>query len=178
MKTQKNSSKSVIKPLIKILGSVAILVMCFFRKHVIPEDNIKLTALGTGITLVLILICFYSILTSVVQIKNIHENKKREKEIKLEQPIKIWTTTELCCFLEKEDIIDVVIDNGNALKVGTKSDYKRPPYGKAEYFDKCYYIDDEEYIELSEFKNRLLSILKDDTVKILYVGIEDMPVSI
>ena len=80
----------------------------------------------------------------------------------------------------KEDIIDLDLDKGNGetLRIGTRSDYRHERYGEAEYFDKCYYIEEEEYTDFSDFIAQFARVHGDRTVRILYVGIEDMPVEI
>ena len=173
---KKNNSVSVAW--LKILLSAVILVLCFFRNRIIPQDNEALVISGTVVTVLLIILCLRLIASAIGTLAGAEKNAAPKKLP--DKPIKLWDREELFAYLEQEDIIDLVLDKGNGetLKVGTRSDYRRERYGKAEYFDKCYYIEEEEYTDLSDFIAQFARAHGDGTVRILYVGIEDMPVEI
>ena len=165
-------------PIWKIVLAVALLVLCFFRKRLIPQDHAALMALGTGLTIACICLSFYWIITAISQLSLQGETETTAPSKLPSEPLKCLTPEELFAFLEKEDIIDVVIDNEGEWRVGTSSDSKSGRYRETRYFDKRYYIEDTEYADFSEFKKSFLLALKGDAVKILYVGIEDMAVDI
>lgn len=173
---KKNNSVSVAW--LKILLSAVILVLCFFRNRVIPQDNEALVISGTVVTVFLIILSLRLIASAIGTLAGAEKNASPKKLP--DEPIKLWDREKLFTYLEQEDIIDIVLDKGNGetLKVGTRSDYRRERYGKAEYFDKCYYIEEEEYTDLSDFIAQFARAHGDGTVRILYVGIEDMPVEI
>ena len=165
-------------PVWKIVLAVALLVLCFFRKRLIPQDHAALMALGTGLTIACICLSFYWIITAISQLSLQGENKTTAPSKLPSEPLKCLTPQELFDFLENEDIIDVIIDNGEQLRVGTSSDSRSGRYKQTTYFDKHYYINEKEYVNFSEFQTRFLDELKGDVVKILYAGIEDMLVKI
>ena len=173
---KKNNSVSVAW--LKILLSAVILVLCFLRNRIIPQDNEALVISGTVVTVLLIILCLRLIASAIGTLAGAEKNAAPKKLP--DEPIKLWDREELFAYLEQEDIIDLVLDKGNGetLKVGTRSDYRRERYGKAEYFDKCYYIEEEEYTDLSDFIAQFARAHGNGTVRILYVGIEDMPVEI
>ena len=177
MSKNKNNN-SVPVAWLKILLSVAILLLCFFRNRVIPQDNETLVISGTVATVLLILLCLRLVASAIGTLAGAEKNAAPQKLP--DQPIKLWDRESLLSYLEQEDIIDIVLgrENGETLKVGTRSDYRRERYGKAEYFDKCYYIEEEEYTDFSDFVAQFMRAHEDETVRILYVGIEDMPVEI
>ena len=172
------NSNSVSVAWLKILLSVAVLVLCFFRNRVIPQDNETLVISGTVATVLLILLCLRLVASAVGILAGAGKGAAPQKLP--DQPIKLWDREKLFAYLEQEDIIDIVLgrENGETLKVGTRSDYRRERYGKAEYFDKCYYIEEEEYTDFSDFVAQFTRAHGDETVRILYVGIEDMPVEV
>ena len=173
---KKNNSVSVAW--LKILLSAVILMLCFFRNRVIPQDNEALVIFGTVVTVLLIILCLRLIASAIGTLAGTEKNAAPKKLP--DKPIKLWDREKLFAYLEQEDIIDIVLDKGNGetLRIGTRSDYRRERYGKAEYFDKCYYIEEEEYTDLSDFIAQFARAHGDGTVRILYVGIEDMPVEI
>ena len=172
------NNNSVPVAWLKILLSVVILLLCFFRNRVIPQDNETLVISGTVATVLLILLCLRMVSSAIGTLAGAGKGAAPQKLP--DQPIKLWDRESLLSYLEQEDIIDIVLgrENGETLKVGTRSDYRRERYGKAEYFDKCYYIEEEEYTDFSDFVAQFMRAHGDETVRILYVGIEDMPVEI
>ena len=165
-------------PILKIATGVALLLLCCFRKQFIPQDNATLTTIGTVVAMGCIVLSLYLIFNGITQLMVASENKKEVPSHLPSEPIKCMTPQELFDFLEKENIIDVVIDNEGEWRVGTSSDSRSGRYKQTTYFDKHYYINEKEYVNFSEFQTRFLDELKGDVVKILYAGIEDMPVKI
>ena len=154
-----------------------ILLLCFFRDQFIPADNKILTGVGTIITLVLIVICFYLIFISITELI---EMKKINKGLFAKPTFekRDWTVGKLFSFMEEADVIDILIEQPDSpLKIGTKSDYGRvEPFSHEEkFFDKCYYIEESEYESFEEFKEQFKTIVQSDSVTLLYVGIEDTP---
>lgn len=177
MKTT-SKQKKVYYSAIKIIASILVMVLCFVRKQIIPVDNFGLNAIGTVVALIFIAASIYVILGSVTEIIVISTNKKNSTECNKDGPLKLWTPDELFDFLENEDIIDLMIDNEDILKIGTTSESESGQYKQIRYYNKRYYIQNDEYENFLEFQKHFLLILKGDVVKILYAGIEDMPVII
>ena len=91
-----------------------------------------------------------------------------------EHPSRIWTHDELFAYLEKEDIIDLDIGHESAKRVGTASDYSRGSLRqKAGFFDKVYYINDQEYSDFSEFKEQFAAAHPEQEVRILRASIDE-----
>ena len=53
------------KPILKILISVAVMIICFFRNKIIPQDNAILVTVGTIVTIILVIGAIYLIFSSI-----------------------------------------------------------------------------------------------------------------
>jgi hypothetical protein len=174
--------KSVQKPLVKILISIAILTVCFFRNRFIPADQVFFTHAATVVTLILLVVCFRLIFISITEIGICVSSRKQEqtKPIAYTEPIKLWSHEELFAFLEEENHIDLVVENDyGKQKIGTRSDYGRPTaFSREQFFDKCYYIEDREYTDFEEFKTEFLQNATNEQIKIWSAMLDDMEVQI
>ena len=158
-------------PFVRITMSVVLLLIFYFRDEIIPADNKVLMGLGTAVTMIAIVFCMYLIAKSVSELAGAKKMQKVEKISDSDKVIKIWSMAELYAFLEREDIIDIVIDNnGEALKIGTAADYRRH-----KLVQKWYYIGEVDYSSLSEFQIYLEEIIKSNTVSVVYIGFDGEP---
>lgn len=174
--------KSAQKPLIKLLISIAILTVCFFRNRFIPADQVLLTHAATVATLILLVVCFRLIFISITEIGIFVSSRKQEQTEPKEytEPIKLWSHEELFAFLQEENIIDLVVENDyGKQRIGTRSDYGRPTaFAPEQFFDKCYYIEDREYTDFEEFKTAFSQNATDVKIKIWSAKLDDMDIQI
>ena len=176
------SLTSVKKPCIKIILSVIVLVVCFFRKKLLLTDNQSIHSIATAISLVLTVGCIYCIAVAMSECFYVMESKKTKEKVTNtpKDPIKVWTCEELFAFLQKEDIIELVIETDLGEKrVGVASDFGKEHYFDTDhYFDKCYYIESEEYTDINEFKERFSEFISNDTVKVWSAWLDSMELTI
>ena len=166
---------SIKLPLFRILISVIVLLLCFYRNRIIPQDNDVLVNIGTIVTYALTALGLYCIFISITEFMEM--KKKSSIQTKTFEK-REWSLDKLFSFMEDADIIDILIENANSsLKIGTKSDYGRAmPFSfEDQFFDKCYYIEDSEYENFDDFKKQFRAIVQSEVVVLLYVGIDDTP---
>lgn len=177
--SEQNNSNLAKKHVLTICLSIVALALCFFRNRILPDIAIVRT-IGTIITVLIIVVALYMIVSSVSHFMTAKEFSKGTSTTQATKPMKSWSPEKLFDYLYQEDIIDIIIDNnGVELKVGTTSDSRSVGgrrFKNVVFFDKCYYINDTEYSEFDRFKEDFINLLHSDTVEIIYVGIGDMEV--
>ena len=176
------SLTSIKIPCIKIFLSIVVLTVCFFRKRIFPTENRLFHTIATGITMVLVIGCIYCIAIALSECFQVMESKKVDHKTAhtSDTPIKVWTFEELFDFLQKEDMIELVIETDFGKKrVGVSSDYGKERFlDKDHCFDKCYYIETEEYPDLDAFKERFSQYVSDGTVKVWSAWLDDTELTI
>ena len=90
---------------------------------------------------------------------------KKDLEKQPSRPKKIMLST-LKRVLLREDILDLVIEyNGERLKIGAASDSER----NGKFFDKVYYIKDQEYQDINEFLEEVEKYSNNRQFKVILV---------
>ena len=163
--------------ILKLTVSIMILVLCFFRNQIFkPETEMGKNTL-TVLTFVAIVVFGRLIFSSITELIDSCDNPDKNKDER--GVLKEWTKEELYVFLEKEDMIDMVVKyEDKTYKIGAEADVQYPKYGKPYVAEKGYYIEEKEYDSIEEFKKDFEILYKTDTVLITYFGIEDMPITI
>ena len=170
----KKSNSILAKPLIRILLSVVLLVLCFLMNRYFNIQQTPWNLLQYVLSLVLIVIPFYGIIMGISQMLTDRKEPPERSGFDPEHPIKIWTHAELFAYLEQEDIIDLDIDHEVVHRIGTSSDYRQEHrYEQGEYFDKLYYIDDAQYADFNEFKKLLYALHPENEIRILRASMDD-----
>lgn len=174
------NNKSRMLAWCKIVFSILLLALCICRNYFLPQDNTTLTTSATVVAVLLLILCLRWLISAISTLAGSKKSTVSPDNLP-DQPIRSMSDKELFSFLEREDIIDVILSRKNSLplRIGTRSDYLRSRGAShGEYFDKCYYIQDDEYTDLSDFIAAFHDVHPDSTVHVLYAGIEDMPVEI
>ena len=167
------NNSNMISNVFKIVLSLLLMVVCFFRSKLFPSTSKSVNAI---LTIVAAGVCVYSILTIYRSIYKIMEDYDEAKQIKLEQTIgkddgTLYSVDTLTNLIEQSDIIDIVIySNGKLHHIGASSE-SRP--GVSNLYNKQYYIDSTN-LEFDALI-RQLDTLSNPEKKIAVILIDDIP---
>ena len=166
--------KLFAKPSVLILGSVALMILCFLMNRYFKIEQAPWNLLQYAFTIFLIVVSFTGLFKGISQAMTERDKKTTAPKFDPEHPICIWTHGELFAYLEKEDMIDLDIGHESVKRVGTASDYSRGSLRqKAGFFDKVYYINEQEYSDFAEFKEQFAAAHPEQEVRILRASIDE-----
>ena len=175
----KNNNSPFARPSVRILLSVVLLTLCFLMNRFFKIENAPWSLLQFGLSVALILVAAACILKAISQLTLAKKQATEKPKFDPEHPVKIWTHEELFNYLEADDMVDLDIDHEGGLRVGTASDGKTDKFtGRFEFFDKAYYINDQEYSDLSQFKAQFAAIHPEETVRVLRASLDDNDVTL
>ncbi len=166
--------KLFAKPSVLILGSVALMILCFLMNRYFKIEQAPWNLLQYAFTIFLIVVSFTGLFKGISQAMTGRDKKTTAPKFDPEHPIKIWSHEELFAYLEQEDIIDLDIDHDVVQRIGTASDFRHNRLtGKNELFDKAYYINDQEYSDFTQFKEQFATVHSETEVRILRASMDD-----
>lgn len=161
--------KSYAYPILKIIICAALILIFIYRDRIFRIDskviNIVIGILCTAIGIV----CIYCIYISAYELSQVHEN--RVKETALSDGIiannKQYTIDEIVYMAEVNDIIEIqIVSKNKTVKIGSSSDCKN---GSSKFFDKLYYIDDETFENIKDFKSELLAYAISGQISVVFI---------
>ena len=170
----KKDRKSWAKPPIRILVSIVLLVLCFLMNRHFKIEQTPWNLLQYAFSVLLIVFSLTELFKGISQLLNAQKAGSARPTVDPEHPIKIWTREELFAYLEQDDMIDLDIDHADGLRVSTASDYHfNKITNEQTFFDKVYYINDQEYSDFTQFKEQFASIHPDEPIRILRASLDD-----
>ena len=162
------------KPSVCILLSVVLMVLCFLMNRYFKVEQAPWSLLQYALTIFLVIFSFTGLFKGISQVMTGRGKKVTAPVSDPEHPIKIWNHEELFAYLEKEDIIDLDIDHPVVRRIGTVADIRRDKRaGKDVLFNKAYYINEQEYASLAEFKEQFAAAHPEQEVRILRASIDE-----
>lgn len=166
------NEKAPSKKVIKIVLSVVLFVLVFLlNRFVFPKNDVS----GLFISIVCVLAGVYFLLQGIAPEKK----KLLTKEEIGSKILAKWTFDDFCLYLAHEDMLDIVIDNGDHLHIKISSDERTHyKFYESHTYTVYYHIEDVEYTDFAKFKTDLREILNSDEVSILYIGFADNPLDI
>ena len=161
------------KPPVLICGSVVLLILCFLMNRYFNTTQVP-WPIRSALTTLIIFVSFAGIVKGISQMMTGGKKNSTSSNMDPEHPIKIWNHKELFAYLEKEDIIDLDIDHPVVRRIGTVADIRRDKRaGKDVLFNKVYYINEQEYASLAEFKEQFAAAHPEAEVRILRASMDD-----
>ena len=161
------------KPPVLICGSVVLLILCFLMNRYFNTIQVP-WPIRSALTTLIIFVSFAGIVKGISQMVTGGKKNSTSSNMDPEHPIRIWTHDELFAYLEKEDIIDLDIDHPVVRRIGTVADIRRDKRaGKDVLFNKAYYINEQEYASLAEFKEQFAAVHPQAEVRILRASMDD-----
>ena len=113
--------------------------------------------------------CIYCIYISVCELSQVHENRVNEticSDSNLANS-KQYTIDEIILMAETNDIIEIkIVSRNRVIEIGSSSDCKN---GSSKFFDKLYYIDDEVFETIKDFKSGLLPYAINGQITVVYI---------
>lgn len=140
----------------KIILFLFIVFLCVFRNRLFEFDNELVNFTITILSFVLVVLSIYCIYISAAELLYTNENRKREKVNYVNTTnikTKDFKMQDVITMIEINDIIDIeIIAINQYLRIGASSDCRN---SDSNFFNKLYYIDENQYEALSEFESAL-----------------------
>ena len=154
-------------PLTKIVVSILIILFSVFRKSLFVISSKPLNFFVTLFCFVATLASILCIYISIPELFYVWKNKKAKQE-RVEFIITTPFDLERVINLVKEnDIIEFEIKStGGIIKVGSSSDCK---VGDSVFFDKRFYIEENEYLTSEEFETEILWHTVDGKLNVISI---------
>lgn len=156
---------SYIYPLIKIIISIAIILLCIFRRRFLSIFSQWINTATSMISFVLVILCILVLYVSIGEVFHTFANR-RCPHYDLSNTV-AYTVNDLIAMAQSEDIIEIeLLTTEGLLKVGASSDNH---YVDSFFVDKRYYIGEREYQTIPDFAEALVSISSDNVLYVLSV---------
>lgn len=157
------------KPWIRILGSVALLALCFIVNRTMNSHGTRYVANIVRIATLPVIV--FGILQVIKGISLLFLQASKEKPPKPlpTEPVKVWTYEELFAFLEKERRIILQIGSENPINVQVRFEYVEAKWpNRRGYFTDTviYRIDEQEFEDFEEFKRTFVAMHPDPSIEI------------
>ena len=167
------NQKPYVYPILKIVISVALIVIVFFvRFHFSIENDI--VNVVTGVASVAVFVAgLQCIFRSVAEIEDIRENRTIQVKAneKVKAKYKAVPDDKIVSLVKNNDIIAIKIVSGEkVVEIGASADCKR---GSSMFFDKLYYIDDNEFPDIDDFVREVRKYSDAGMLKVF--SIDDCP---
>ena len=154
-------------PLTKIAVSMFIILFSIFRKSLFVISSKPLDFLVTLFCFVATLASILCIYISIPELFYVWKNKKVKQE-----GVEFMTTTSfdlerVINLVKENDIIEFEIKStGGIIKVGSSTDCK---VGDSVFFDKRFYIEENEYLTSEEFETEILRHTVDGKLNVISI---------
>ena len=149
--------KSYTYPIIKIVVCIIISICVVKRDSFFHVEKmgwqfvIGAICVGIGVAII------YCIAISVAEMVIVHDNRHKAANLCV-QEVKgsmTYSIDKIVSLVNSNDIIELhAILNGRAIELGSSSDSKP---GSSKFFDKLYYIENEEFKNIEDFQNALVA---------------------
>ena len=161
-------------PWVRILGSVALLALCFIVNRTMNMHGARNVAnIVRIVTIPVIGFALIQIIKGISMLILQKDNEKPPKSLPTE-PIKIWNHEELFSYLEKEIMVDLIIGSDNPIKISISCEYIRPYLGRKGYFtNKVFFINEKQYSSFDEFKQNFVLIHPEQEIRIMSATVDD-----
>lgn len=160
--------KSYTYPIVKILICVVIILIIINSNKFIPvnENNVLIESFIRIISVGFVISSIMCIYISASEMILIHENRFK-KNISLRSGVqnsKEYSFDELVNLVEKSDIIEIeIFVNNNLIEIGSSSNSNNYD---SKFFDKLYYIDKNEFVDINDFKVSLIPYSKNGKISV------------
>ena len=141
--------------LTKIFACFALWFLAINRDHWILISFKPINVILRAVIIILSLLAVYVFYISVAELYATWENRQAEKQSKVysSKQCKSFSKERLLKYLNDNDIIEFeIINNQGFITIGTSSNSKN---GSSEFYDKLYYINDNEYTTVEQFSTEL-----------------------
>ena len=169
-----DSLRSYTYPVIKVVVCIAVILLDLAVSFHLHSDSQVFDIIIRIVSACVILSCVFCIYISCAEMISVSENREKAKPIsEAEMASGKWFSSDEIAALARDChsiAIEIPADrtSNRRLEVGSKSDLKP---GTSHFFNKCYYIGEKDYSDISEFK-AALEPYQTDTKGIFVVKID------
>lgn len=162
------NSKNYFIPIIKLIISISLILICIFRKAIIPIENSVLNVFVAIICFIVGMSCILTLYISCIEIfatyENTHPYNVSVNDVNNCKSIHI---DEILLRIDKNHVNEYCIATDNGILLFGSSSNKLP--GSSKFFDKKFYCGKQEFDSLDELKKELSNYLIDDCLKVISV---------
>lgn len=154
-----DSLKTYTYSIIKIFICVALIPVIINRVHIFHYviENEVVDFIESLLCAAIGIACIFCIYISAAEMIVTSENRAKERALSdsIIAKSKNYAVDEIVSMAEANDIIEIQIVSANrAVKIGSSSDCE---IGSSKFFDKQYYIGEETFESIDDFKSKLLA---------------------
>ncbi len=158
---------SYTAPVIKICVAVAIIIFILNRSYFFTIDEPWLNLLVGFISFAITYAALYCIYISVAEIMCLRERREEANASTSMKHSKAYAIDSVLRLITANDIIEIaIIIDSKIVRIGAASDCL---VGSSDFFDKSYYIGEDEYTDFEVFSQALRDLLKEDTIFVVTV---------
>ena len=160
-------------PVLKILVSIIVLCLMFFRGKIIPMESTAVNTIATVLCILLVGPCIMVFYIAVIEFAYAFKNTMHISSLQSKitaDTAKKFRLSEILDLIYQNDIIEVeVLILGNIVRIGSSSDWDRR---SGIFFDKAYYINEFEFTSIDDFQIELVRYgISEDVAVISIDGI-------
>lgn len=167
------NQKPYVSPILKIVISAALTVIVFFIRFHFPIENDIINVVSGLASVAVFVAGLLCIFRSVAEIENIREDRTKQIDAneKVGANCKSVPVDKIISLVKSNDIIAIKIISGeNVVEIGASADCK---HGSSVFFDKLYYIDDNELPNIDDFVREIQKY--SDAGMLQVFSIDDCP---
>lgn len=161
--------KSYTYPIVKLLICILLIVLAICRGQIIHTDSMAVEAIIGVLCTTVVIICIYCIYISVYEIFQTYENRSAISTISnfAITDSSTYMIDDVVNMVKANDIVEIQIIANNRINViGSSSDCK---VGSSKFFDKRYFIDENEFVSVQDFKDSLLSYSDNGKLSVILI---------
>ncbi len=163
------SMNSYIYPFVKIVLCIGIILLLIFRDHFIQIDQLLWEIIVGVLCVILCFACILCVEISLAELLVVHDNKHKmhKQMIENDEECVSFSVERVVSLTGQNDIIDFeIVSKGTRLNIGASSDNKP---GDSVFFDKLYYIGNQEYDNLEIFMEELKKYSIDGQIPVVSI---------
>lgn len=161
-----NTLNTYILPILKIVSCVAIILLLIFRNRFIHVEQPNWKLIVGGASVIVGYVCIMCVYISLAEILVVYE-KRLENQKSKNKECKWFPVDKVVSLASQNDIIEIQIVSGSScIKVGSSSNLKP---GDSVFFDKRYYIGNQEFEKSDQFHEELLKYSDDEEIPVITI---------
>ena len=165
------------KPVIQIVLCMAMIATAIRRDAIFPIKNTTIKLITDVMFGTLTIFSVIRLVLAFDSLYNVYEYRKNTGDVKQKKQSCLYKLEDMIKTIEENDIIEIEVAAGTqSMYIGSSSNLEP---GSNKFYEKIYYIGDDEYIAAGPFKSALLKLFPDQIIcvkSIDHLSPEDMSI--
>lgn len=153
-------------PICKIIISIGIIMMCFFRNEILEISGKNIDIITTILAFVFTMLSILCVYISIGELCYVYKNKLPEKVVS-EEDVKAVAVDDVINLVNSSNIIEIELySNRRVVKIGASANCKN---SNSVFYDKLFYIEKENYETVELFQEALMVYVQNGVVYVLTI---------